>query len=192
MTSLAGVSMNSGILDLSRSDIIKLLSLEECSAAMRAAFVMYDEGQALPPALMHIDADGREFHTKGGGFRMERSYFAHKAKGGCFGNRKTTGSRKLIGLITLFDAENEQPRQARTGARLSRQCQARRRYTCAVGQRRGLRHALDVSLMTKGAEHAELGEVFAGNIVGRANDEEIIIFDATGSATQDMAAALAV
>lgn len=51
-----------------------------------------------------------------------------------------------------------------------------------------LHHALDAGLMTKDAVHAELGEVFAGNRSGRANEEEAIIFDATGSAIQDTAA----
>ena len=55
-----------------------------------------------------------------------------------------------------------------------------------------LHHALDAGLMTKDAVHAELGEVLAGRKAGRANEEEIIIFDATGSAIQDTAAAAAV
>ena len=55
-----------------------------------------------------------------------------------------------------------------------------------------LHHALDAGLMTKDSVHAELGEVLAGNKAERANEEEIIIFDATGSAIQDTAAAVAI
>lgn len=55
-----------------------------------------------------------------------------------------------------------------------------------------LHHALDAGLMTREAVYAELSEVLAGKKVGRANAEEIIVFDATGSAIQDTAAAAAV
>jgi alanine dehydrogenase len=37
--------------------------------------------------------------------------------------------------------------------------------------------------------HAELGEIIAGLKPGRTSDEEIIIFDSTGMALQDVAAA---
>lgn len=314
--------MNSDILVLCRSDIIKLLSLEECIAAMREAFVMYAAGKALPPSLLHIDADEGEFHIKGGGLRMGRSYFALKANGGFFGNRKAWGLPNIIGLITLFNAENGRPLAImdsiaitllRTGATtaaaaahlarsdsktvticgcgsqgriqleaiiqalpgLERACAWDHKLSNAEGfasemeaitglslnvasdlsaataasdviitatpaksfflrdsfVRPGtfvaavgadspgkqeleprlianaklvvdileqcaevgeLHHALDAGLMTKDAVHAELGEVLAGNKVGRENEEEIIIFDATGSAIQDTAAAAAV
>jgi ornithine cyclodeaminase/alanine dehydrogenase-like protein (mu-crystallin family) len=37
--------------------------------------------------------------------------------------------------------------------------------------------------------YAELGEIVAGNKPGRESDEEITIFDSTGMALQDVAAA---
>ncbi len=37
--------------------------------------------------------------------------------------------------------------------------------------------------------HAELGEIVAGKKPGRESDEEITIFDSTGMALQDVAAA---
>ena len=52
-----------------------------------------------------------------------------------------------------------------------------------------LHHALDARLLTKADVHAELGEVVAGKKVGRESDEEIIVFDSTGMALQDVAAA---
>ena len=52
-----------------------------------------------------------------------------------------------------------------------------------------LHHALEKGLMTRENVHAELGQVIAGQKVGRASDEEIIIFDSTGMALQDVAAA---
>jgi alanine dehydrogenase len=55
-----------------------------------------------------------------------------------------------------------------------------------------LHHALDAGLVTRNDVHAELGEIVAGLKVGRTSPDEIIIFDSTGMALQDVAAAAAV
>jgi len=52
-----------------------------------------------------------------------------------------------------------------------------------------IHHAMSSGLMTRGGVHAELGEVIAGKKPGRTSQEEIIIFDSTGTALQDAAAA---
>lgn len=52
-----------------------------------------------------------------------------------------------------------------------------------------LHHALDAGVVTQANVHAELGEVVAGRKQGRESEEEIIIFDSTGMALQDVAAA---
>ena len=52
-----------------------------------------------------------------------------------------------------------------------------------------LHHALDKGLMKREQVHAELGEVIAGLKPGRTAAEEIIIFDSTGTALQDVASA---
>jgi alanine dehydrogenase len=54
-----------------------------------------------------------------------------------------------------------------------------------------LHHALDANLMTRDDVHAELGEVIAGIKPGRRSDNEIIIFDSTGVALQDVVPAAA-
>ncbi len=51
-----------------------------------------------------------------------------------------------------------------------------------------LRHALEAEVMERGDVHAELGEVVAGLRPGREHPEEIIVFDSTGLAFQDVAA----
>lgn len=58
----------------------------------------------------------------------------------------------------------------------------------AVGE---LHHALDANLMNIDGVHAELGDILIGTKRGRATDSEITIFDATGTALQDTAAAVA-
>jgi alanine dehydrogenase len=52
-----------------------------------------------------------------------------------------------------------------------------------------LHHALEAGVLTQADVYAELGEVVAGKKPGRESDEEIIIFDSTGVALQDVAAA---
>jgi alanine dehydrogenase len=55
-----------------------------------------------------------------------------------------------------------------------------------------LHHALIRGYVGKGDVHAELGEVVDGQKPGRESEEEVIIFDSTGTALQDAAAAVAV
>ncbi len=52
-----------------------------------------------------------------------------------------------------------------------------------------LKLALKKGLMTTADVHAELGEVIAGWKPGRESSDEVIIFDSTGTALQDVAAA---
>lgn len=54
-----------------------------------------------------------------------------------------------------------------------------------------LHHAIAAGLMTAADVHAELGEIVAGRKPGRENDEEISVFDSTGTGLQDVAAAIA-
>jgi len=55
-----------------------------------------------------------------------------------------------------------------------------------------LQHALAAGLMTREQVHAELGDVVAGRRPGRVRRDEITIFDSSGTALQDVAAAVAV
>jgi ornithine cyclodeaminase/alanine dehydrogenase-like protein (mu-crystallin family) len=52
-----------------------------------------------------------------------------------------------------------------------------------------LHHALAAGAMTRADVHAELSEIVAGKKPGRESNKEIIIFDSTGMALQDVAAA---
>jgi alanine dehydrogenase len=55
-----------------------------------------------------------------------------------------------------------------------------------------LHHALQAGLVTIADVHAELGEIVAGKKPGRTSEDEIIVFDSTGMALQDVAAAASV
>jgi ornithine cyclodeaminase/alanine dehydrogenase-like protein (mu-crystallin family) len=45
--------------------------------------------------------------------------------------------------------------------------------------------------MSAADAHAELGEIVCGRKPGRESDDEIIVFDSTGTGLQDVAAAIA-
>jgi alanine dehydrogenase len=55
-----------------------------------------------------------------------------------------------------------------------------------------LHHALEAGVVTRENVYAELGEVVAGVKAGRASAAEVIVFDSTGMALQDVVAAAAV
>jgi alanine dehydrogenase len=55
-----------------------------------------------------------------------------------------------------------------------------------------LQHALAAGLLTRERVHAELADVVAGRRPGRTRAEEITIFDSSGTALQDVAAAVVV
>jgi ornithine cyclodeaminase/alanine dehydrogenase-like protein (mu-crystallin family) len=55
-----------------------------------------------------------------------------------------------------------------------------------------LHHAIAAGVMSRAGVHAELGEIVAGRKPARTADDEIIVFDSTGTALQDVAAAVAV
>lgn len=55
-----------------------------------------------------------------------------------------------------------------------------------------LHHALEANLLTRANVHAELGEVVAGRKPGRTSADENTLFDSTGMALQDAAAAILV
>jgi ornithine cyclodeaminase/alanine dehydrogenase-like protein (mu-crystallin family) len=52
-----------------------------------------------------------------------------------------------------------------------------------------LHHAIAAGVMSRDAVHAELHEVVAGTKSGRVDSEEVVVFDSTGSALADVAAA---
>jgi alanine dehydrogenase len=52
-----------------------------------------------------------------------------------------------------------------------------------------LRGAIASGLMTRADVHGELGAVISGRVAGRSTDEEVFVFDSTGTALQDVVVA---
>jgi alanine dehydrogenase len=55
-----------------------------------------------------------------------------------------------------------------------------------------LQHALAAGLMTRAGIHAELSEIVVGRRPGRTRPDEITVFDSSGTALEDVAAAMVV
>lgn len=305
----------------SRSDVERLLTLDECIAAVEDAFAQHARGRIPPPGVLGVHAQEGGFHIKAALLNLERPYFAAKTNGNFPGNVARHGLPTIQGVVVLCDAGNGLPLAVmdsisitalRTAAatavaakylarersdialvcgcgaqgvvQLRALCRVRKpravlafdqdsgkadRFaaelarelgiavtatrdvaaaaaksdiviTCTTSQRffitsemvkpgtfiaavgadnpekqeidpqllaaskvvvdileqcaqiGDLHHALDAGLMTRGKVHAELGEVVAGARPARTRDDEIIVFDSTGTALQDVAAAAAV
>jgi ornithine cyclodeaminase/alanine dehydrogenase-like protein (mu-crystallin family) len=52
-----------------------------------------------------------------------------------------------------------------------------------------LHHAIDAGVLTREDVHGELGELLCGRVEGRRGEDEIFVFDSTGTALQDVAVA---
>jgi alanine dehydrogenase len=303
---------------LRASEVRALLSLDECMAAVEAAFRLYGEGRLPPPGVLGLRGSEGGFHIKAASLPGPRSYFAAKVNGNFSRNPQRFGLPAIQGIVVLADAEHGQPLAVmdsieitilRTGAAtavaakylarpaskvaticgcghqgrvqlraLSRVLRLERvsawdadpsrarlyaeelstelgiaitatadlapalsesdvcvtctpartpflkreflrpgTFVAAVGadspekqeldpailasskvvvdvldqcERIGeLHHAIEEKLMSRDSVHAELGQVIAGRRSGRTSDSETIVFDSTGTALQDVAAA---
>lgn len=310
-----------GTLLLKRSEVAAVLKLDECIAAVEAAFKLYGEGKTAPPGILGIHSRDGGFHIKAGLLEVERPYFVAKTNANFSNNPQRAGLPAIQGAIMLCDGENGSPLALmdsieitiqRTGAatavaakylarpesktaticgcgnqgriqlralahvlplarafafdrdedrakkfteELSREllievqavnslasavrqsevcvtCTPSRQaflqredvaagtFIAAVGADSenkheltpqlmaaskivtdvseqcatigDLHHALAAGLLTRKEVHAELGEIVAGKKAGRVSSEEIIVFDSTGMALQDAAAAILV
>jgi len=106
----------------------------------------------------------------------------------------TTSTRPFLGLqdvppgifIAAVGADNEHKQELCPELMVSSKVVVDLKEQCAtMGE---LHHALDSKLMKLDDVHSELGEIVAGKKIGRQSDDEIIIFDSTGTALQDVAA----
>jgi ornithine cyclodeaminase/alanine dehydrogenase-like protein (mu-crystallin family) len=107
----------------------------------------------------------------------------------------TTSRRWLVGrshvapgaLVLAVGADNEDKQEIEPALLAASTVVADVLEQClAIGD---LRHALALGLMRREDVHAELADVVAGRRPGRQRADEIIIFDSTGTALQDVAAA---
>jgi alanine dehydrogenase len=99
----------SGTLLLTRSDVQQLLGMDDCIAAVEAAFRLHAEGRSLAPGVLGVRAPEGGFHIKAAGLQLGRLYFAAKTNANFSGNPRRHGLPAIQGVIVLFDADNGCP-----------------------------------------------------------------------------------
>lgn len=97
------------ILVLSRTDVLELLSLRDCIAAVERAFRLHAEGRTLGPGVLSVPATDGGFHIKAAGLVGERSYFAAKTNANFPANPQRFGLPTIQGMVVLADASNGEP-----------------------------------------------------------------------------------
>ncbi len=98
-----------GTLVLSRREVCKLLSLDECIAAVEEGFREQSKAGAIPAGVLSAAASGGAFHVKAAGLQLGRPYFAAKLNGNFHNNTQRFALPRIQGLIVLSDAENGYP-----------------------------------------------------------------------------------
>ena len=91
---------------LSRDDVAALLNLDECIAAVEAAFRLDAEGKSLPPGVLGVPSRGGGFHIKAAGLELSRTYFAAKVNANFSDNFARFGLPTIQGVIVLCDGES--------------------------------------------------------------------------------------
>jgi ornithine cyclodeaminase/alanine dehydrogenase len=227
------------MLALSRRDVLELLPLSDCIAAVERAFRLHGEKQTFGPGVLGVPAGAGSVHVKVAGLRGERSYVAAKINANFPDNPRRHGLPTIQGTVMLADAETGRPlavmdsasitalrtgaatavaakflarRDARTativgcGAQGETQLAAlaavlplQRAWVLDTDHARAeafaTRAATNLGLAVEAAKDlhaAELGDVVTGRRPGRTRDDEITIFDSSGTALQDVAAAIVV
>jgi alanine dehydrogenase len=94
---------------LTRTDVVSLLSLNDCITAVEGAFRDHGLGTAPAPALLSFHTDDGAFHVKAAGVTTPQPYFAAKINGNFTSNRERFGLPTIQGLIILADLTNGTP-----------------------------------------------------------------------------------
>jgi alanine dehydrogenase len=98
-----------GSLVLTRTDVQALLGMDECIAAVEAAFRLHAEGSSLSPGVLAVRAPDGGFHIKAAGLKLEHLYVAVKVNANYSGNPRRHGLPAIQGVIVLCDADNGCP-----------------------------------------------------------------------------------
>ena len=104
---------------LSRRQVLELLSLHDCIAAVEDAFRRHAEGRTLGPGVLGVPAAGGGFHIKAAGLLGPRSYFAAKTNANFPENPRRFGLPTIRGTVMLADAETGGPVQEHMVERLA-------------------------------------------------------------------------
>jgi alanine dehydrogenase len=96
----------SDTLILSRSDVAKLLTIEECMRAVESAFKMFAEGKVDPPKVLGLHAVNGGLHIKAGAMNLNSNYIVAKMNSNFPGNPGKSNLPTIQGAIAVFNADN--------------------------------------------------------------------------------------
>jgi alanine dehydrogenase len=94
---------------LSRSEVVELLGLPDCIAAVERAFRLHADGRTFGPGVLGIHARDGSFHIKAAGLGGERGYFAAKTNANFPENPRRFGLPTIQGAVLLADAGTGEP-----------------------------------------------------------------------------------
>ncbi|HEX6463720.1 MAG TPA: ornithine cyclodeaminase family protein [Vicinamibacterales bacterium] len=98
------------VLLLSRSDVTRLLTMDECISAVEDAFRQFGEGRTDPPGILGTHLEGGGFHIKAAALSVRgRRFFAAKTNANFPRNPTRHRLPTIQGIVLLFDAENGRP-----------------------------------------------------------------------------------
>jgi len=98
------------VLLLSRSDVSRLLTMDECISAVEDAFRQFGEGRTDPPGILGTHVERGGFHIKAGVLTVRgRRFYAAKTNANFPQNPTRHGLPTIQGIVLLFDAENGRP-----------------------------------------------------------------------------------
>ena len=100
---------NTETLIFSRSDVERLLTLDECIAAVEDAFAQHAQGKTAPPGVLGMHAPDGGFHIKAALLTLDRPYFAAKTNSNFAQNGARHGLPTIQGVVVLCDATNGFP-----------------------------------------------------------------------------------
>ena len=91
---------------LTRRDVSRLVSLDDCIAAVEAAFRALGEGRARRPGVLGVPSGHGGFHIKAAAIELARGYCAVKVNGNFPQNRARHGLATIQGVIALCDLQD--------------------------------------------------------------------------------------
>jgi ornithine cyclodeaminase/alanine dehydrogenase-like protein (mu-crystallin family) len=94
---------------LSRSDVERLLTPDECIAAVEDAFRRHAIGEIPAPSILGIHVEDGSFHVKAAQIALDRPYFAAKLNGNFPQNGPRHGLPTIQGVLILSDASDGTP-----------------------------------------------------------------------------------
>ena len=94
---------------LTRADVARLLSLDQCIVAIENAFREHGLSHTVPPKVLGMPSVDGGFHIKAAMLEVSAPYFAAKLNGNFSRNRERFAMPTIQGLIMLADARNGYP-----------------------------------------------------------------------------------